>query len=229
MPAPAKYLDANGETAYRRYARSRPVKWWHESIIDDMLLHPTDTHAQRGARLGYSSQAVMMLINSDMFKAAYEARRGELRSRLDDGITQKLLKTANLGLDLLHKKMEEKQTSIPFKDLLEANNSLLSRLGYGVEKNSGTNVQVNVGTQAPPAVTSEALAQARQRLREVEQTRALGAPAPSAHMHTIDVTPAPAAEPYALPHEGAQATEPLARQDSAQPPTQPTNVSEPEV
>lgn len=198
MGAPAKYLDANGETEYRRLAKTRQVKWWHEAIIDDMLLHPTDTHAQRAARLGYTPQAIMLLINSDMFKAAYQTRRDALRASLDDGITQKLLKTANLGLDIMHEKLEKSRTSIAFKDIKEINESLLTKLGYGAPSaQAATSVQVNV-TQSP-GVTPEALAEARARLRAVEEGRAISAPAPSAASHARLVEPTRSVPPT---HQG---------------------------
>jgi len=172
MAAPAKYLDANGETEYRRYARSRPVKWWHTAIIDDMIMFPTSTNSERGARLGYSAQAIMMLINSDMFKAAYEQRRLDFQSRLDDSIRSKMARNVELSLDIMHEKLEKKRDAIGFRDLNEANNSLLDRLGYGTKSGPSTAVQVNVnGAPASPVVTANDLAEARARLRAVEQMR----------------------------------------------------------
>lgn len=161
LPAP--------ESKYKTYGRTRPVKWWHEAIIDDLLLHPLDTAAMRSKRLGYTPAALYGLMNSDMFRAAYEARRANIRDRLDDGIHQKLAKAANLGLEVLIDKLEEKRTSIPFKDLVAANDSILSRLGYGTPA-PGTNVNVNVNAAAPP-VTRDDLAEARKLLREVESMR----------------------------------------------------------
>lgn len=194
MAAPAKYLDANGETEYRRYARSRPVKWWHTAIIDDMIIYPTATHQERATRLGYTKQAIMMLINSDMFKAAYAARRADFQSKLDDDIRGKMARNATLALDIMHEKLEKKRDTVGFKDLTEASNSLLDRLGYGVKAAPATAVQVNVNN-ATPVVTRDDLAEARARLREVESQRAAALPAPDAHLDAIDITPVQEAPP----------------------------------
>lgn len=181
-------VDPNApESRYKRYNRSRPMKWWHEAIIDDMLMFPLDDYQKRADRLGYSKQTVMMLANSDMFKAAYESRRANLREKLDTSIALKMSEVADLGLTVMKESLEKKRTAIPFKDLAAANDSMLQRLGYGGVA-AGTAVQVNVNNTSPNGVTAELLAQARAKLRDNEQARAgetrVPSPAPM-----IDVTP----------------------------------------
>lgn len=182
-------VDPNAPpSAYKRYNRSRPMKWWHEAIIDDMLLYPLDDYQKRADRLGYSKQTVMMLANSDMFKAAYEERRANLREKLDSAIAQQMAEVANLGLTVMKESLEKKRTSIPFKDLAAANDSMLERLGYGLQSASAA-VQVNVTNNS--AITPELLAAARAKLRDNEQARAgeTRLPGPSGPM--LDITPAP--------------------------------------
>lgn len=177
------------ESEYRRYARTRPFKWWHEAIIDDMLIFPLSTNKERGARLGYSEQAIMMLTNSDMFKAAYAERRADLSSRINDSIAMKMAAVADLGLTVMKESLETKRTAIPFRDLSAANDSMLQRLGYGAPMSApSANVQVNVNGAPQSAVTPELLAQARAKLRANESMRALEAPSPGL-AELLDITP----------------------------------------
>lgn len=163
--------------AYQSYGdlkRNKPTKWWHEYIVDDMLAFPTSTVKERAKRLDYSETYLSIIINSDMFKALYAERRKAYNERLDGSITQKTALAANKALDIVLETLEKKRDAIPFPALAEFTDRTLSRLGYG-EKQSGTNVNVNVGIQ--PAVTPEQLAEARKSLRAVEASR------------MIDVTP----------------------------------------
>lgn len=165
----------------------RPMKWWHTAIIDDMILHPTDTAEVRARRLGYHKNTLYMLMNSDMFKAAYEARRSDLTSRLQDSISMRLLETADLGLKVMQEKLEKKRDTIPFRDLASANESLLTKLGYASGAASAA-VQVNVNAGAP-SITPAMLAEARQKLRAIEEGHA--AVTPRSPLHAIDITPVP--------------------------------------
>lgn len=165
------------ESTYARRNRTRPFKWWHAALIDDMLLHPVSTNKERADRLGYSPQMVMMLTNSDMFMAVYEQRKADFQSKLDANIRSKMSRNATLALDIMHEKLEKKRDSIGFKDLSEASNSLLDRLGYGASKPS-TAVQVNVNSPiaSTTTITRDDLAEARSRLRQLEQLRATETP-----------------------------------------------------
>jgi len=186
--AAAARASAGLTSAYERSRKTRQMRWWHETIIDDMIAFPLSTNKERSSRLGYTPEYIMMLTRSDMFQAAYQARRANMREKLDDSITGKLGDLASLSLDIMKETIEKKRSQIPFRDLAAANDSLLQRLGYGASPApaSGANVQVNVTS----GITAEQLASAREKLRATEQQRASEAPKPSAHLHAIDITPA---------------------------------------
>jgi len=166
LPAPAPLDTKTPNKVYRKNFR-----WWHESIIDDMILHPRSGIVERAQRLGYAPAYLSTLMNSDMFRAVYAERRAHLRSVVDDSIAQKMGEVADLGLTVMKEKLEQKRTSIAFADLVKMNEGLLDRLGYGVKSGPATAVQVNVNTPSA-GVTQESLAAAREQLRAIEAARA---------------------------------------------------------
>lgn len=152
---------------------TKPVKWWHEAIIDDMLAFPLDTLEERGKRLNYSPTYLCIIINTDMFKAAYQKRKMDYKENLDNALVQKASAVAAKGLDIMLEALESKRTQIPFAMLSDSVDKTLTRLGYGVPNKGGPSVQVNMsgsGNQVAvlPTVTAEQLTSAREALRAVE-------------------------------------------------------------
>ena len=160
--------------ANRTYAdlkATKPFRWWHEAIIDDMLAFPLDTLEKRGARLGRAPNSLSLIINSDMFQAMYAARREAYNERLAGSISGKTAQVADKALDIVLETLEKKRDSLPFDSLVELTDRTLARLGYGA-KSAATNVQVNVG-HVPPMVNAAQLAEARAALRAVENSRVI--------------------------------------------------------
>lgn len=202
LPAPTRGSDTKHPNGYKRNFR-----WWHEAIIDDMLVNPKCSLTERAARLGYKPAYLSMLINSDMFRAIYAERRAKLKASIDESISKKMSEVVELGLDVMKEKLTTKRSSLQLRDLAEMNNGLLDRLGYGV-KSATPQVQVNVNNGTVGAqITPDALEEARRRLREVEQSRAAAAsaqvvpPRPMTYLESdgsaspeiVDVTPTPEA------------------------------------
>jgi hypothetical protein len=179
---------------YKDEKARKPMRWWHDGIIDDLLVHPLDTMDVRAKRLGYSSEYLSIILNTDMFKAAYEKRRVDFNSTMAQAISNKASEVAIKGLDVLLETLETKRGSIPFAVISETVDKTLNRLGYGV-KPGGTPI-VNVNANGPVAigvtVSAEQLAEARQALRAAEQQKALEAPAaPVTISPILDLTPEP--------------------------------------
>lgn len=157
---------------YQDVKAHKPVRWWHEAIVDDMLAFPMDTLAVRGARLQRSAKYLSMIINSDMFQAMYKERRAAYVAALESGIAHKTAQVADKALTVVLEALEKKRDSLPFDSLVELTDRTLSRLGYGV-KPAGTSVNVNVLNQSVPVVDQELLASARSALRAVETQRTI--------------------------------------------------------
>lgn len=150
----------------------KPFRRWHEAIIDDMLANPIDTLEVRGKRLGYSGSYLSIIMNSDMFKAHYEARRKAYTELVGDSLTSKLTRAADKSLDHILTKLDEKRNSLSFKQLTDFALPVLDRLGYGAKDVSGVvlnvdNRRVTIGA----SVTQEQLSEARAALRMVESLK----------------------------------------------------------
>lgn len=162
---------------YQDEKRRKPVRWWHDAIIDDMLCHPLDTVPERAKRLGYTENYMSVILNSDLFKTAYAERRREFNAHMADAIANKAGEVAVKGLDILLEAMEKKRDAIPFAVLSDTVDKTLNRLGYGVKPAGSPVVNVTAnGQQVGVVVSSEQLAEARQALRAAEQQRALETP-----------------------------------------------------
>lgn len=152
--------------------QGKTFRYWHDAIIDLMLLEPSITQSEISKRLRRGYATISLVMNSDLFKARYEQRRREFQQCVSEGIKDKLVKVANVGLELTLETLEKKRTAIEIADLTKITESALDRLGYAPPKNGSTAVQVNVNTANTVApVSREALESARNTLREYEKTR----------------------------------------------------------
>jgi hypothetical protein len=149
-------------------ARVKSWRMWYDDIIDWVLTHPGQDLKGAAGYLGRSPQWLRLIVRSDAFQARLAKRRDETSHQINEGITQRLSQTALTGLDILLQQMETKRTNIPIERVIGAVDMTLTRLGYGeVPAAAQTNVQVNIGA------SPDALAQARETLREVEARKTL--------------------------------------------------------
>lgn len=155
------------------------ARWWHDKMVEYIVLNPAISQKELARLIGRSEGTVNLVVKSDMFQARLAQRRDALRERIDQTISQKLLKVADLGLEVVTEQLETKRGALPFAATTEFVGNILERLGYGTKPSSpSTQVQVNVGS-APVAVpvSSEALAAARQALLASNAARARETPA----------------------------------------------------
>jgi hypothetical protein len=111
-----------------------------------------------------------------LFKARYAQRRAAYNEEIQHRLTGKLVKVAEAALDHTLVALEKKKDSVPLPLLKDITSDALDRLGYGVSPRapSGAPGIVNVNVQATGQqvqevqVTREALASARDKLRQVE-------------------------------------------------------------
>lgn len=146
-------------------------RWWYESIADWMIANPDGKLGDCAIALDKSPGTISMIVNSDLFKDYYAARRNDWKERHDQAIVSKTAKIAEFGLDLILEKMQAKRDTVPIGVLKEVTDSALNRLGYGVKP---------VGTPVPPGstingnvqivqVSAQDLAEARAVIRNREQ------------------------------------------------------------
>ena len=150
---------------------------WYDGIIDDILANPGTTVIATAQRLGRSPGTISAITSSDLFKARWEQRRAAFSMALDLHLSSKLATVAEKALDHTIEQLDKKRDSIPLPILKDIALGSLDRLGYGPKSASPATVQVNVNNVG--AASPEALARARDRMRELELTSAAQRPSAS--------------------------------------------------
>lgn len=150
----------------------RTVSWWHEQLVDWMLLNPDKPLKDAARVFDVSVNYIYLLKNSDTFKAYWLHRRAKREETLDDkmpeifgSLQDKLATVADMSLDQILAQLSnnEKLTSVgapglSTDELRATADTALRRLGYGVAPTPGgaslspgapnINVQVNVDAAA---------------------------------------------------------------------------------
>lgn len=147
---------------------------WYDSIIDDLLANP-GTHLQDTAkRLNKAPNTIYLICGSDLFKARYAQRRAQFNADLDQRLTGKVAKVAELALDATISHLEKKHDAVPLQHLKEIGKDALDRLGYGVPKPGAPSVVVNnhnnVQATAATQVSGESLARARAAMKLLNES-----------------------------------------------------------
>ena len=143
---------------------------WYDGIIDDILANPGTTVLATAKRLGRNPGTISAITSSDLFKARWEQRRAAFSMALDLHLSSKLATVAEKALDHTIEQLDKKRDSIPLPILKDIALGSLDRLGYGPKSASPATVQVNVNNVG--AASPEALARARDKMRDLELTAA---------------------------------------------------------
>src|SRR6266540_5183491 len=89
------------------------LHYWYDAIIDLLLVEPTLTQKDIAIRLERHPATVGMIMNSDLFRARYEQRRGTQSAALTQAINTRLSRVALQALELTEEILTEEQTAIP--------------------------------------------------------------------------------------------------------------------
>jgi hypothetical protein len=161
---------------YSNYAdlkANKPLRWWHESVMDYMLTHPGAPLKEIAAHFKRSVTHMSIIMNTDMFKAGFAERRKHFNEELGHSVQRKMLSALDLALDVVTEQLDKKRAQIPFKDTSAFVNTTLERLGYGT-KQHGVTVNVAPAT-SHVTITSQDLADARALLRRSEAAKLIEA------------------------------------------------------
>jgi hypothetical protein len=139
---------------------------WYDGIIDDILANPGTTVKDTATRLGRHPSTISAITNSDLFKARWEQRRAQFSMALDLHLSQKLAQVAEKALDHTIEQLDKKRDSIPLPILKDLALGSLDRLGYGPSRSESPSVNVSINNVA--TATPEALARAREKMKELE-------------------------------------------------------------
>ena len=155
------------------------MSWWYHSIIDFMMANPQSTKKEMASYFKCTEVAIHLITNSDIFRAHFHARRAEFQDKLDGSIQTRLGEVAMKSLDLIYDQLDKKRDAIPLNQLVDLNDKVLTRLGYGLPKIDeartpapSVTVQVNAPqTLVTVPVSPSDLEAARQALRRSEAMR----------------------------------------------------------
>jgi hypothetical protein len=139
---------------------------WYDGIIDDILANPGTTIKDTAARLGRNPGTISAIMNSDLFKSRWDQRRAQFSMALDLHLSQKLAQVAEKALEHTITQLDKKRDTIPLPILKDLALGTLDRLGYGPSRSESSPVNVNINNVA--TASPEALARARDRMKELE-------------------------------------------------------------
>lgn len=172
--------------------RPKTLQWWHDSIIDWMLVNPDKNKKDCAAYFNVTPEYIRQLTNSDVFRARLVARRQVLEDRLNIGIVERIQSLACTSLDVLHERIAEERKTIGLEAVRETADMALKALGYTAPKGGsapaaapGSNV-VNIQL----VIDKRDLEESRRLMRTVEAERL---PEPEGEPDELDrALPAPA-------------------------------------
>lgn len=162
MPTPS------GHKTSREIRTTRKMRWWYESLVDFILVHPTATHQEMADHFKKSLGTIEIVVHTDAFKSYYAQRRAEYNEHHNHAIQSKITNVAEKSMELMLDSLEKKKDTIPLELLTRINESALRSLGYG--EKAGPQVVVNNNNNSSPqlvpvAVSVQDLEEARAALR----------------------------------------------------------------
>lgn len=148
------------------YPQIKKLSWWHESIIDWMLLNPQGRLADAAVHFTVTQAWLSIIVNSDLFRARLTIRRAEMANEVGSTVIEKLSGIAGQALESIAEKIEKEKTKIPLGELRETATMALEALGYGAKSAGPQNANV-YNFNGPTHVSRDVLESARQRMRLV--------------------------------------------------------------
>jgi hypothetical protein len=181
-----RFLAAMGDTPPAPKPTIKTCNFSHDQIALWMIANPSGKLGDCAREFDYSQSWLSIIIHSDAFQARYEELRKQADASVIHDIPAKMRGVASLALDALADQIETAaadNTVAPRDFLLRTSDSLLTKLGYGAQKNitvhaPGENVKVTVVDSATLERARAKLQAQRQDEKEV-QGETLGLPNPA--------------------------------------------------
>lgn len=146
----------------------RKLSWWHESIIDWMLLHPEGRLGDCAREFDCTQTWLSVIVNSDLFRARLAMRRAELAGEIGATVIDRLSGIAGQALESIAEKIERERTKLPMGELRETATMALNALGYGARSSPAQHASNNVyNFNGPTHVSRDVLDAARSKMRLV--------------------------------------------------------------
>ncbi len=144
-PGPGRPLGSHG--------RNIRTAMTHDSIIDYLLANPTKTNRDVAAAFNYSTVGIGIIIRSDSFQAAYQARKEKFVDPIIlRKVTERLDDLAHASMDILERKLE---TSDNAGFALKVLDTTQRAKGYGAPAPTALQASFVVNLPGPAASTAE--------------------------------------------------------------------------
>lgn len=110
------------------------IKPVHEAFADYMLVNPGCKLREMGEMFGYSVPWICTVINSDMFKAYFAGRRGDIAVHIMDDLPTRLAAAGQLATERIIEVLEKTEDS---ETIIDSFDKILHRLGYAPNAKGG--------------------------------------------------------------------------------------------
>lgn len=147
----------------------KKLSWWHESIIDWMIMNPDATLGKCAETFNVTQPWLSRIVNSHLFKERFRERRARHSENVSFTMAEKLESLAEAGLEAMIDRVISERDTMPIAELRSTSEMALATLGYVTKRAA----QQAPAQQAPAVqvnmVTREALQEssmAWQRLAE---------------------------------------------------------------
>lgn len=161
-------------------ASIKSMKPWHEELIDFMLAQPRAGLKETSEYFGVSMAWLSTVKNSDAFRDAWAARRGDHSSAISATITQRVEALAETALETMQQKLEREGMNIGLSTLREVSETALKSLGFGLrDPRLGSQTANSITNNNMIVVDRDTLARARQlraNMRDTLQVPSLETP-----------------------------------------------------
>lgn len=167
-------------------ATLQKLSYKHDEVMDCILANPHITLAQLSLQTGYTVPWLSQLINSDMFQAVYQQRRGEVVAPIISTIQEKLAALGHMAVEKVSAAVARSEDP---EFLLDSFDKVMHRLGYAPKTHQAPGPQAPVQQNNVFIVDKEFLARVRKPL-EVGQAHApVAPPVDPSQGNVIDLLP----------------------------------------
>lgn len=154
--------ERNYRTEDGKYAFAEGLRFWHQRVVDVMLLEPNLKIKELAERLNVSPQWMGTLLKSDAFKEYYTDRLREHRALTTEVMMSKIAGTTMAALDAMAKKING--GDVPLAALTDAVEVGTRALGFGQKGGAPVQVTTNGPTMVLVGANEAAITKAREQL-----------------------------------------------------------------
>lgn len=147
----------------------QPIKklsWWHESIVDWMLLNPEGKLGQCARDLGVTASWLSTIVNSQLFRELLAKRRLEHASNISTSVIDKTQGITHLALELVEERLSRDDVMpLSYKEIRETAELGLKAMGYTARSGGAVVINNPSGAVQVNTVTPEMLENARKKMQ----------------------------------------------------------------